>query len=198
MLNAESWVNLTQGDIEELESLDRTYLRRVLEVSSSTPIPSLYLELGVIPIKFIIQAKRIMFLHYLLNRNETELLSQVLKAQIDDPVKGDWILTVKEDLASFDLNHLSFDTIKHLKKEHFKKMVKKSCKNAAFKYLLKEKEEKCVSKMSKLKYVELAMQPYFKSKILTRRKQILLFKFRCRMVFTRRQKEVENFYLETR
>ena len=61
-------------------------------------------------------------------------------------------------------------------------MVKKSCKNAAFKYLLKEKEEKCVSKMSKLKYVELAMQPYFKSKILNRRKQILLFKFRCRMV----------------
>ena len=41
LLNAESWVNLTKGDIEELESLDRTYLRRVLEVPSSTPIPAL-------------------------------------------------------------------------------------------------------------------------------------------------------------
>ena len=64
LLNAESWVNLTKGDIEELESLDRTYLRRILEVPSSTPIPALYLELGVIPISFIIQAKRIMFLHF--------------------------------------------------------------------------------------------------------------------------------------
>ena len=170
------------GDIEELESLDRTYIKRVLNVCSSTPIPALYLELGVIPIRFIIQAKRLMFLHYLLSRNDNELVSQVLKAQIDDPVKGDWILTVKEDLISFDLNYLSFDDIKNLKKEDFKKIVKKARKNAALKYLLKEKEEKCANKMSKLKYENLSMRPYFKTNLLTQRKQILLFKFRCRMV----------------
>ena len=111
LLNAECWVNLTQGDVEELESLDRLYLRRVFEASSSTPIPALYLELGVIPVRFKIQAKRIMYLHYILNRDEKELIFQVFKAQMDDPVKGDWILTVKDDLKLFNLNHMSMGSI---------------------------------------------------------------------------------------
>ena len=36
--------------------------------------------------------------------------------------------------------------------------------------------------MSNLKYEELNLQPYFKNRNLSRRKQILLFKFRCRMI----------------
>ena len=73
LLNAETWVNLSKVDIEELESVDKILLRRILEVPSSTPIPALYLELGLIPIRFKIQAKRIMYLHYILTM-QSELL----------------------------------------------------------------------------------------------------------------------------
>ena len=103
--------------------------------------------------RFKIQAKRILFLHYILNRDDNELILQVFNAQVDDPIKGDWILTVKDDLKLFNLNHLSMDTIKLMKKKRFKKVVREACKNAAFKYLINEKEDKCKSKMTKLKHI---------------------------------------------
>ena len=80
-----------------------------------------------------------MFLHYLLSRDENELVSQVLKAQMDDPIKGDWILTIKQELEDFDLN-LCMETIKQLKKEKFKNIIKKACKKAAFKFLMQKKQ----------------------------------------------------------
>ena len=172
--------NLTKGDIDELENLDKIYIRRILEVPSSTPIPALYLELGVIPVRFKIQAKRLMFFHYLLSRDVNELTSQVLKAQIEDPIKGDWILTVKDDLEVFELGFLSVDALKLIKKEKFKEMVKKACKKVAFNYLIKEKNKK--SKLSELKYNDLNMQSYFQTHLISKRKQILLFKFRSRMI----------------
>ena len=48
---------LVQDNIEQLECADRMLIKRILEVPDSTPSASLYLELGIIPIRFIIQAK---------------------------------------------------------------------------------------------------------------------------------------------
>ena len=116
LLNSETWVNLTKTDLEEIESCDRILLRNILEVPSSTPIPALYLELGVLPLRFVIKARRLMYLHYLLTREESQLVSQVLVAQINEPVNGDWTQSVKEDLVDFELNYLNFNEIKTMKK----------------------------------------------------------------------------------
>ena len=169
-------------DVEDLEDLDKIYLRRVFETASSAPIPALYLELGIIPLRFKIQAKRLMFLYYLLTRDENELTSQVLQAQIDDPIKGDWILTVMDDLKSFGLSHLSMDNIKIMKKEKFKELIRKSCKSTAFTFLMNEKQEKNKSKLAKVSYNKLEMQSYLENNNLSQRKKLLLFKFRCRMI----------------
>merc|ERR1712096_430137 len=64
LINSETWVDVKKEDLEILESLDRRLMRRILETPTSTPIPSLYLELGCIPISFIIKAKRLIFLQY--------------------------------------------------------------------------------------------------------------------------------------
>ena len=61
LLNCETWVNLTQIEIEELESCDKILLRNILDTPSSTPIPALYLELGVLPLRFKIQSQRLLF-----------------------------------------------------------------------------------------------------------------------------------------
>ena len=65
LLNSEAWIGITQANIDILEQVDETLLRRVLETPSSTPKPSLYLELGCLPIRFIIMKRRILFLHYI-------------------------------------------------------------------------------------------------------------------------------------
>ena len=41
LLNAETWHELTQENIEDLEIADRTLLKRILEVPDSTPNVSL-------------------------------------------------------------------------------------------------------------------------------------------------------------
>ena len=66
LTNAEAWYNLTLSDIRELESIDETLLRRILECPVSTPREMLYLDLGVIPIRYIIMMRRLNFLKYIL------------------------------------------------------------------------------------------------------------------------------------
>lgn len=50
-------------------------MRRILDAPSKTLIASLYLELGIMPIRFILIGKRLMFLHYILKCPEDELIS---------------------------------------------------------------------------------------------------------------------------
>ena len=68
LLNYEFWYGLTLTDIEQLEVVDQFLLKRILEAPSSTPKVSLYLEMGCLPIRFIIKSRRIMFLHYIINQ----------------------------------------------------------------------------------------------------------------------------------
>ena len=180
LLNSETWMDLNSTDIEELECIDRLLLRKILNTPVSTPIPALYLELGVVPIRFKIQARRLMYLHYILNRKDDELLLKVFKSQCKNPVKGDWCLSVQEDLKDFGLESYSFDRIKKIKKNKFKKIIKKACKATAFKFLMDEKEGK--SKLENIDYKDLQLQNYLKAKNVYYKKQSLLFKLRTRMI----------------
>ena len=103
----------------------------------------LYLESGCTPIKFLLKAKRIMFLYYLLNRNKNELISKVLYAQKEDPLKNDWFSTVTEDLKEFGLDYLDMEDITNLKKDQFKKLVKEKCQESSLKYLLEGNQGMC-------------------------------------------------------
>ena len=60
--------------MKELESLDRLQFRKFLKDPISTPQESFYLELGILLIGVIVKARRINYLHYLLTRNENEML----------------------------------------------------------------------------------------------------------------------------
>ena len=64
LVNSETWVNIAKEEIEIMESLDRILMRRILEILTSTPKPSLYLELGVIPIGYIIKSRRLLFFQF--------------------------------------------------------------------------------------------------------------------------------------
>ena len=98
LTNAEAWYNLIQADIDILESVDEGLLRKILEAPCSTPKEMLYLELGVVPIRYIIKERRLNFLWYILNEDEEAMISMVLKKQLETTVTGDWRDTCKKDL----------------------------------------------------------------------------------------------------
>ena len=89
-------------------------------------------------------------------------MSQVFKAQLHDPISGDWTESVKKDLLDFKLNHLSFETIKTMKKNKFKTLVKKACQKAAFETLSIEKEIK--TKLDNCEYKDFKIHNYLRNK----------------------------------
>ena len=116
LYNSEVWYGVTKSQVEEL------LMRRVLEAPCSTPVEALYLELGLIPIKYIFKGRRLMFLHYVLNLNEEEMLSQFLWTQWKSPVSSHWTETVKEDMDVLKIGR----TIYEIKKMFLPKLLRKA------------------------------------------------------------------------
>ena len=57
LLNSEAWYSPPIKDIEELEKVDSSILRGILEAPRGTPNCMLFLELGCIPIRFLIMQR---------------------------------------------------------------------------------------------------------------------------------------------
>ena len=63
--NCESWSNMTPKDYKVLQSAQLYYLRNVMEVSRATPTDALFLELGILPVRFETEKKTVIFLQAL-------------------------------------------------------------------------------------------------------------------------------------
>ena len=182
LLNSESWIGLTATNIDELEQVDEMLLRRILETPTTTPKPALYLELGCMPIRFVIMKRRLLFLHYLLNLKKDEMLSKVFWKMTKSSLKNDWILKAKENLKELGMDENNFDIIKVKKKKKFKKELRIAIKKRAFNYLIEKIKKDDMKKIKNIKYKNLEMQKYLKTgKIYTNRKK-LLFKIRTKML----------------
>ena len=59
LYNSEVWYDLKEKDINVLEQIDEILLRKLLNAHSKTPLEALYLELGCLPLRYIIKARRI-------------------------------------------------------------------------------------------------------------------------------------------
>ena len=166
--------------------MDRILLRKILSAHSKSPSESLYLELGILPITYIIKSRRLNFLHYILNRPDNDLLKKFFNIQNKYRVKNDWILTIQEDLEllGFPVN---FEKIRTIKKNQFKKSIKEKVKMLAFQYLIKLKDEH--TKMSNLSYDSLKIQSYFTSSKVSAKQAKSIFKFRTNMANVK-----ENFH----
>ena len=69
LTNTESWIKLTNKDIEDLEKPDMMLLRKVLGKNAKPSKCFMQLEMGVLPDKYLIMQRRMNFLHYLLNKS---------------------------------------------------------------------------------------------------------------------------------
>ena len=148
-------------------------MRQIFGAHSKTPLEALYLELGCQPLRFHLMARRVNYLHYILNLKEDDLLYKVF-----NPVKGDWVLQVLDDLKILNITS-NFNDIKKIKKNSFKNIVKDKVKTAAMTYLNKFKLKH--SKMDNLTYKKLAIQPYLTSTKIYPQLAKDAFKWRTRM-----------------
>ena len=177
LYNVEVWYDISKAEVKEFERLDLILLRKILKVPNSTPKVALYLELGLVPINFLLKGRRIRYLHYLLSKETDGMLGKFFWAQWRNPVKGDWVTTVKDDMA--DLGFSDINEIKLLSKYRIKVTVKQRVKELALNHL----QEKLLSssKMKHLRYYQLELQDYFKHHHLSVDDMRGTFRFRVRM-----------------
>ena len=85
------------------------------------------LEMGVIPVKYVLMAKRVNLLHYILNENTSSTMKQVYEALKCDSRKGDFYSLVQKDMK--DLNIPCDETmITNYSKSQWKNLVKNQLK----------------------------------------------------------------------
>ena len=160
MYNLEAWYNVTNPEIELLESVDTRFLRNLLKAPISTPKEIVYFELGCVPLREVIMKRRILFLHYILNQNENSMLYKFFETQRKTKKPKDWICTVQQNLKDLGLEE-TFQEIRNMKKLTLKRMLNIAITKKACERLLEMKEKH--SKLKNLKYSNLKMQNYQKT-----------------------------------
>ena len=102
--------------------LDRKILKLVLGSHSKAPSEMLYLETSCLPLSHIITKRRLMYLHTILQRPETEIIRKVFTEQKKNPCKGDWITLVEADITEIGM---SFEQTEGCSEELFGKLITK-------------------------------------------------------------------------
>jgi hypothetical protein len=152
---SEMYYDLKETEVRQLERIEEGYLRKVLNTTKGCPIIQLYLAVGHTPARFEIQKMRLLYLKYILEEDESSLLSKFFKLQLEFPTKGDWASTCKNDLKELEIQE-SLEEIRLMTKIQFTKILKKKLKENAFKYLISKKG----SKGKENKEIELCMSEY--------------------------------------
>ena len=115
-------------------------MHNLMKCSSSVPKDLLYLELSVLPIRFIIQTRRLLYLHHILQQKEDSLLYRFFMAQLTYPTYKDWVSQVLEDIENLSIE-LEIEDIKTKKKKMFQEDCQGSCQKECIYLLTGKKRE---------------------------------------------------------
>ena len=157
LLNSEAWVNYSEKEIRILEQCDEMLLSNILECDGKTSNAFKYLELGVMPIRFEIMKRKIMFLQYILKQNKNSMVYKIFKAIEENPIKNDFVNTCKKYLDILKIK-TNFEGIAKMSKIKLKKILREKTNYEAFVYL--KSQQMVQEKIKNILYKELKMQDY--------------------------------------
>ena len=192
---AEVWNNVTQNQIERLESVDETYLRSLFGAPATTTKEALYIETGKLPIRFIVSMRRLMYWWHLTKEDKSSMLFKFYSAQESKAVKGDWMKLLEKDKKDLGIE-LSDDELfeEYKTKYSIKKYLDKKVKIAAQQCLYNRKIQH--TKLDNIVFTELKCEKYLLDGRFTKREEKLLFKLRTRKYFVKSNyKKMYNFNL---
>ena len=180
LFNSEAWYNLTNAELDLLETIDLAFLRQLLEAPKGTPKEMLFLELGCIPFREIIREKRLGYLHYILNEDKKSMIFRFFESQMKQRTKKDWVSTVLDDLEKLEINS-NMEEIANMKKTSFMNLIKNKINKRTFENL--ESLKQSHSKVKKVEHIGIKIQKYLQpnNSKMTKVEAQIIFKLRCRM-----------------
>ena len=159
--NCQTWTKLTKQDINYLEKCTNTTLKRFLNVPISTPNCSLYLELGLLPIRYEIYLRKLTFLKKIISKKDSDIVKKIYVLQKNNN-DINWYSEILLIMKEIEI-HLNDTEIKEMSTSQWKSLIMKKVTKHAFNYLLHEKESK--KKLNNLNYTEKQWEcrSYFKT-----------------------------------
>ena len=176
--SCETWIKC-ETDNSKLNQIQISELRRILKLSISTPLVSIYIETGILPLNLECEKRQLIYLWTVLNKKdqsnnivnmELHEFSQNknnLLNHITEPIKKFNIPTAHTDLQNISKGKWKSTVVKHIRKYANNHCVTKGKNLSKLRYLFKHKQE-----MMKEKYM---------SK-LSRSEASTIFKLRTRMI----------------
>ena len=158
LFNTEAMFSISKKHLSMLEECDNYLMRSLFSAEMGTPIESFFIETSTIPLKFVLQGRRLMYYWTSLRKSETELVKRVFLSQQEFHSKrgSEWIVQGGQDLAEFDIFYTQYE-ITSMNNIKFPKLVNTQIKQKASEYLtaLQIKHSK-----SRILHQEYQMQEY--------------------------------------
>ena len=155
--SAETWTNICEKDIKKLNKPDKIFLNKLLGGEGNPSLSFMYLEMGILPLKYMLISKRLKFLKYILDENEETMVKQVYKTMKEESQVGDFVDLTKKDFKTVGIQ-MSEEEIKTESATRWKKVVNEKVKAAAFEYLISENKNK--TKTNQITFERLEMSEY--------------------------------------
>ena len=71
---SEAWYNVTESELRKLEQIDEKLMCKILDCSSQVTHEMLYLELGLLPIRFMIKLRRLTYFQHILQQQKKKII----------------------------------------------------------------------------------------------------------------------------
>lgn len=179
LTNTEVWYPVKDSQIEVLENIDLMLLKKLTNGHSKTAKEAFYLETGSLPLKYICMKRRLMYLHTILKRSETEITRKVYNVQKMIRTKGDWFGLVIQNREELMMSHTD-EEISNMSKDRFRILVNSLVEKRALAQL--NSIAMGHSKSVDLMKIRLKREPYFEDPKLSKSEVELLFALRTRTV----------------
>ena len=130
----------------------------MLKSPSSTPNVCVFLELGILPIMYVLHQRKLGFLHHIMNLEDDDPVKQMFEQQLCLPFERNWANECTQLLSQYGLQELYPDGVKEVSKDTWKSKVTEAVQLQAFEQLKILSLEKKKSK--KLTYDRFKFRTY--------------------------------------
>ena len=74
LTNSEVWYPINDTQLEVLEDIDLMLIRKLMKGHAKTAKEAFHMETGLLPVRFVCMKRRMMYLHHILSKPESEMI----------------------------------------------------------------------------------------------------------------------------
>ena len=119
LFNSKAWRNFTQKDFAQLQSLQLRLLEHLVGALSFISNSIIFLELGVLPIKYEIHKRQLSFLHHIVSMSANDPVCMLYESMKRLPFEQNWFKDILISAADYSID-IAEQKLKWLSKDTFK------------------------------------------------------------------------------